>query len=80
MGPTITSALRQQTSTEFSPVTALDAPAFSMAAVAALFVPTAVTVASGKCSFIAATSCLPIPPPCPSMTSTFMFVSTLNGL
>ena len=47
IGPTMTSALRHPTIRAFSPVAALSAPAFSIAAVAALFVLTAQTTASG---------------------------------
>ena len=46
-GPMITSALRLQTITGFSPVAATSAPAFSMADVARLLVPTAVMYCSG---------------------------------
>ena len=48
---------------DFSPVAALSAPAFNMAAVAKLFVPTAVIGIWGNAFLIAETSCLPIPPP-----------------
>ena len=47
IGPTITSARRQQASTAFSPVAPWSAPAFSMADVARLFVPTASTSTPG---------------------------------
>ena len=40
-----------------------------------LFAPTAVTKKSGYSLFIPETSSLPIPPPCPSITSTFISVS-----
>ena len=69
-GPAMTSARRQPTSTAFSPVAALSAPARSMAAVAAEFVPTAVMAALGQAALIACTSWRPMPPPCPSMTRT----------
>lgn len=72
MGPTMISALRQFTTTAFSPVAARGAPALRMAFAARLLVPTAVSRTSGHCVLRAATSCLPRPPPCPSMTSTFI--------
>ena len=58
-GPTMRSARRHPTTTAFSPVAAWSAPARSMAAVAALFVPTAATSARGSAFFSAATSCFP---------------------
>ena len=63
MGPTMISALRQFTTTAFSPVAARGAPALRMAFAARLLVPTAVSRASGHCVLKAATSCLPSPRP-----------------
>lgn len=47
-GPTMMSAVRQATTTAFSPVAARCGPALSIAEVAAELVPTAVTAASGQ--------------------------------
>ena len=54
--PTIISALRQFTTTAFSPVAACSAPALSIALVANAFVPTAIISDSGKAAFNADTS------------------------
>ena len=72
MGPTMTSAHVQFTTTGFSPVAAASAPARSMALVARLFVPTATTSASGMFFLIWSVSAAPILPPWPSITSIFM--------
>ena len=72
IGPTMTSAFLQPTTTGFSPVAPISAPALSIADVAIELVPTAVISTSLQLFFIAVTSCLPIPPPCPSMTRIFI--------
>ena len=63
MGPTMTSAHVQFTTTGFSPVAAASAPARSMALVARLFVPTATTSTSGMFFLIWSVSAAPILPP-----------------
>jgi len=54
------------------PVAARCAPALCIACAATLLVPTATSRMSGHWALRAATSWRPSPPPCPSMTSTFM--------
>ena len=61
--------------TGFSPVAPTSAPALSIADVAIELVPIAVISTSLQLFFIAVTSCLPIPPPFPSITRIFIKIT-----
>ena len=72
MGPMIKSASRLPVITGFSPVAPASAPAFNIAAVAVLLVPSARTGSSGHTDFSCSTMARPMRPPWPSITITFI--------